>query len=155
MSQPRLLVGEVVEPPDKDVLNMELDRLEAKIVTARAELKQLELMQQVAAAKMRALYIALHGFYGEEPSIGAPGPSQNAGGPLNAERYQPWKNKFPGQTASAIDLLVRYEAGLTRKQLAGFLGVESGSGTMSQIIFKLNKAELIDKDGNLIRLKRL
>lgn len=26
---------------------------------------------------------------------------------------------------------------------------------MSQIIFKLNKAELIDKDGNIIRLRRI
>jgi hypothetical protein len=81
--------------------------------------------------------------------------SAPSNGPLNADRYQPWKDKFPGQTASAIDILAKYEAGLTRKQLAGFLKVEPGSGTMSQIIFKLNKAELIHKDGNTIRLKRI
>ena len=83
------------------------------------------------------------------------GESAVSGGPLDPLRYAPWKEKFRGQTADAIDILIKYEGGLTRKQLAGYLRVEPGSGTMSQVIFKLNKADLIMKDGNLIRLRRL
>jgi hypothetical protein len=90
---------------------------------------------------------------GEDLPGGAVSAPSNS--PLDSSRYEPWKQKFPGQTATAINILAKYEAGLTRKQLAGFLRVEPGSGTMSQIIFKLNKAELIEKDGNIIRLRRI
>jgi hypothetical protein len=108
-------------------------------------------------SQVQPWYSALRALMGDLDAAGVEetSSSPSASGPLDAARYLPWKNKYPGQTASAIDILCKYEAGLTRKQLAGFLGIEAGSGSMSQIIFKLNKAELIHKDGTNIRLKRL
>jgi FtsZ-binding cell division protein ZapB len=159
VSQPQLEWNE-----DRDELQRQIDNLKQDLEDARAATQR---ARDQSAAANRALtnirkqfepwYRALRALFGELDAAGIGATSENgaSNSPLDSSRYQPWKDKFPGQAATAIDILAKYEAGLTRKQLAGFLRVEPGSGTMSQIIFKLNKAELIDKDGNIIRLRRL
>ncbi|MGA3168350.1 MAG: hypothetical protein ABSF14_19790 [Terriglobia bacterium] len=151
------------EGPDPSLLQRKIERLEGDLEDAREELA--ETKEQLAAVSrgqaklkqaLQPVYDGLRMIFGELKNVAADNvsPSQSSG-PLDSSRYEPWRQKFRGQTANAIDVLVKYEAGLTRRQLAGFLRVEPGSGTMSQIIFKLNKAELIEKDGSNIRLKKL
>jgi hypothetical protein len=151
MSQPALSgpihAVPVDEKSSEEVLREELNDL-------RAELDDLKNSYEQDRNKIGTILHALRSiFSGNADSVSTSSPS--GGAPLDASRYEPWKQKFPGRTASAIDLLVKYETGLSRKQLASFLRVDSGSGSMSQVIFKLNKAGLISKEGNLIRLKKL
>jgi hypothetical protein len=152
---------------DPELLQRRIHRLEGELEDARAALREEREKTSAIVRAHAALQRALHPFYdglrmvyghldtSAGPGTASDGGSSSPSGPLDGNRYQPWKDKFRGQTAEAIDILVKYEAGLSRKQLASFLRVEPGSGTMSQVIFKLNKAELIVKDGNLIRLKRI
>lgn len=156
---------EAPEPIETDILKRRIEDLEQELQNERLKAQE-ERARSSGALKslarlrsqLQPLYGALRAVFGELDSVGIE-PNGNtpetSSGPLDAARYAPWKEKYRGHTASAIDILVKYEAGLSRKQLASFLRVEPGSGTMSQIIFKLNKAELIVKDGNLLRLKRL
>lgn len=135
------------EPVDENA------ELREELSDLRAEFGNFKESYERDRNQLASLLHGLRAVFGGSGEMPASSPSST--GPLDPSRYAPWKEKFRGQTASAIDILVKYEAGLTRKQLASFLRVEPGSGTMSQIIFKLNKAELIVKDGNLLRLKRL
>lgn len=132
----------------------EVTTLREELNELRSEFDELKSAYQSDRDRLGNLLHGLRAVFGGNGES-TPSQSSSSSGPLDPSRYAPWKEKFRGQTASAIDILVKYEAGLTRKQLASFLRVEPGSGTMSQIIFKLNKAELIVKDGNLLRLKRL
>lgn len=148
MSTRPLLNGPIdaVHVDENASLREELDDLREEFEAFRSEVR--EERRQLAGILQSGRVV--FGGNGEMPAS-----SPSSTGPLDPSRYAPWKEKFRGQTAAAIDILVKYEAGLTRKQLASFLRVEPGSGTMSQIIFKLNKAELVIKDGNVLRLKRL
>lgn len=160
MAEPKLLhQGEIVDDPRADIKQQQIDVLDRKIREKKAELEDINAAGKAIASRLYNAYLALQAFFEiHDAPVGASAPANptnSSTGPLDISRYAPWKNKYPGQTAQAIDILVKYEAGLSRKQLAGFLGIASGSGSMSQIIFKLNKADLIIKDGDLIRLKRL
>ena len=146
-----------------DERDLQIEQLEEDNEGLREQVRELkEKLLSVSRGQVRLkqtlapLHDALKMIFGELKDVEANEPSVSSStGPLESSRYEPWRQKFRGQTANAIDILVKYEAGLTRKQLASFLKVEPGSGTMSQIIFKLNKAELIHKDGNILRLRRV
>ena len=138
-------------------LEEEIEDLREQLRESKDKLAAVSRGQARLKQTLAPLYSALQMIFGELKGVEASeSPSSTTpGGPLDSSRYEPWRQKFRGQIANAIDILVKYEAGLTRRQLAGFLKVEPGSGTMSQIIFKLNKAELIEKDGSNIRLRRI
>jgi len=131
----------------------ELATLREEVSDLRAELEDLKSAYEQDRNRLGNLLHGLRAMFGGE-TVPSSAPSSGSG-PLDPSRYAPWKEKFRGQTSNAIDILVKYEAGLSRKQLAAFLRVQPGSGSMAQIIFKLNSAGLIVKDGELIRLKRL
>ena len=151
-SQPQLNGPIHAEPVDEQD---EVSQLREELSDLRAEFEDFKSNYEQERSQLGAMLHGLRAVLNGAVEAPASYASPSASGPLDPSRYAPWKQKFPGQTAAAIDILVKYESGLTRKQLASFLKVEPGSGTMSQIIFKLNKAELITKDGNVIRLKRL
>jgi hypothetical protein len=160
VSQPLLEMG---HNPHEDCertiaeLEHDLEIEREKVREARAQMAASAKALARLRSQLQPWYAALRSLFGELDAAGvdAGATSTSSSGPLDAARYAPWKEKYRGQTADAIDILVKYEAGLSRKQLASFLKINSGSGSMSQIIFKLNKADLIEKDGSLIRLRRI
>lgn len=159
---------EMGDPSELQLLRQRVEELEEEAEQLRGDLERERSKSVVVKRAMttlrgtlQPLYNGLRMVFGEldaagiasEGTVGTE--SQSSSAPLDESRYAPWKTKFPGKTAEMIDALVRYEAGLTRKQLAGFVKIDPGSGSMSQCIFKLNKAGLIEKNGNLIRLRKL
>lgn len=170
--QPRLLENGAAPKPEArsaESYEREIVGLAAEIETLKRELEDERRKGKSAASAIKAIqkhfkaeFMVLRAVFGEIEAIGLGDddvPAQRSGGslhtPLDSSRYAPWKEKFKGQTAAAIDILVMYEAGLTRKQLASFLKVAPGSGTLTDVIYKLNRAELIEKDGKVVRLRRI
>jgi hypothetical protein len=166
MPEPRLLPesrAAVDAEAEASVLRHKVARLEGDLQDMRDALfaeREKNSATNRALARLRTqlqpLYDAFRGIFGELEIAGAAtaAAADPSNGPLDPALWAPWKEKFRGKCAEMIDALLKYENGLTRAQLMRFTGQQSG-GAFTQNIFKLNSANLIEKDGDTIRLRRL
>lgn len=72
--------------------------------------------------------------------------------PKNSAAWESWKQRLGGQPAKAIDALLVHGA-LTQTQLRIHVGCAQGS--VPGIVYALNKAGVINKNGGKISLKEL
>src|SRR5579859_6937738 len=111
---------EMGEPSEAQVLRNRVDELQAQLAEARKhaneavqDARQQAMAANRALAKLRQhlqpLYSALREVFGEVDAarieVSGESPSASTSGPLDPARYAAWKEKYPGQTASAIDIL--------------------------------------------------
>lgn len=150
------------EPSETDVLKQRIEELESQLQDAEQRVREAQQKGLVASRatveirrQLSPLYSAMKALFGELDSFSEAAPEQSASGPLSADRYAPWKAKFRGKAADMIDALMKYEGGLNRRQLAKLSGMAYPSGGFNDNIFKLHNAGLIEKNGDIIRLKRL
>jgi len=151
MYGPKLLTGEIVEPVDTEILQGELERLEHRIIERKQALKELEGMIQVTSVKLRTLYIALHGFFGDVQPIESTQQSAPTNQPHSPAAWTAWKQQLPPACGKVIDALMVQP--LTSTQLKSMCKVSYE--TVRQALLTLGRNGLIEKDGDLNRLKRI
>lgn len=142
----------------EDELRLDKEHLSQAVSDARKQSMNANRAIANLRRQLEPLYSALRMVFGEIESAGATIETVESAGvaaPINAGKYEPWKQKFPGKAADMIQALVTYENGLTRTQWAKFTNQDARSGSFSQNIFKLNSAGLLEKSGDKYRLKRL
>lgn len=173
MSVPRLLEGVVEPDADHEAtvasLRAELRGLRAELAEARATAdtaRQDALGATRAIARLRRqldpLYTALQAVFGEIEAGGvteSQPPYAVAGGPASAgvdarvaSVWEAWKSRLPPACGKVIDALLTHGE-LTQAQLK--VAARLGTSTVSDAIYKLNKAGLINKNGGRVSLKAL
>lgn len=136
-----------------------VERLQDDLSHARAALTE-ERKRSAASARglvrvkqqLEPLYNSLRALFGEIEDVGV---SESAGPAINSRQgavWESWKTKLGGGTAKVIDaLLLHGEMNTTQLSIATGLH----RTTIPALIFKLNKASLINKNGGKFSLKEL
>lgn len=139
-----------------DDLQTENGRLRQELAQARAEVTAARRENGQAIARLRAqlspLYSALHGVFGEMDAIGdAPDVAPLIDGRKKAV-WESWKSKLGGSTAKVIDALLLHGE-MNTQQVAIAIGLHRT--TIPALIYKLNQAGLLNKNGGKFSLKEL
>ena len=144
----------------------ELARLRTENSTLRQQLKESQEectgCRQEARAAVRGvqelrkvlspLYQGLQHVFGEIEAMGVEDNSTPTGKPKVSAAWESWKQKLGGNLAKAIDALLLHGE-LTQTQLRLHVGCAAGS--ISDLVYKLNRAGIINKNGGKISLKEL
>jgi hypothetical protein len=163
----RLLEGEVVPDVDPEIerLRARVRGLERETADAKVEAKRAREDADRALSMLRKqlspLYRALQAVFGELDAAGVtddvPAESRAASSPNGpdvrvAAVWASWKSKLGGGAAKAIDALLVH-SDLNTQQLAIATGLHRT--TVPKVIYELNKAGLINKNGGRFSLKQL
>lgn len=163
MSPVRLIEGQVEPLPTLEEeriveLEAEVEELRNALTTAKAETRQAKAEATRALANLRRqlqpLYRALQGVFGELDAAGIEdaAPPAAASNPRVAAVWESWKSRLAPGCGKVIDaLLVHGELNSAQIKVAARLG----TSTVSDSIYKLNKAGLITKNGGRFSLKTL
>lgn len=156
---PLMLEGNV-DRRDELIANLQrqLEDLEDQLRASRAATQQERGKSASAFAALAALrdYLnpfkrAISAIYGELDLI-----TDNVlpvtSTPQSNAKWDLWKKRFPGRGAELIDILLIHEQ-MNTKQLSTALKCDPR--TLAQLIFKLNQAGLINKNGRDYSLKTL
>lgn len=162
----RLLEGEVEDPREDEIreLRAEIDRLnrallESGIKITRAR-EDAERAMGMLRKQLSPLYRALQAVFGELDAAGVSdshveAQASSTGG-LHDSRvvaiWNQWKSRLGGQCAKIIDVLM-LQQDMNSTQLAIAIGTRRQN--IPNLIFKLNKAGLINKNGGRFSLKAL
>ena len=150
------LQGEVVDENEQRIAE-----LEDELNVLRAQLTQSQRASDRAVGELRRqllpLYNALRAVFGEiDVLVGeAPHQGSNMASPVDsrtAQVWTMWKSRLGGNTAKVIDALL-LSGDLNTQQLAIATGMNRN--TIPNLIMKLNKAGLINKNGGRFSLKQL
>lgn len=98
------------------------------------------------------LYQGLAHIFGEIDAMGVGESSAPSATPQKSAVWESWKQKLGPMPSKAIDALLMH-GGLTQTQLRIHVGCAAGS--MSDLVYRLNKAGIINKNGGKISLKEL
>ena len=166
MSSRALLSGEVVNHNEElEALREENDRLQQDLRQARLDLIKSQNESVTARAAIQALrqtlsplHRALRGVFGEldlvsgttEAVNGSPGTPETS--PLTNKAWDLWKQRLPGYPAKFIDALLAHKD-LDSRQLSITTGCHYTN--VAKVIYKLNQAGLINKNGNRYSLREL
>ena len=77
-----------------------------------------------------------------------------AGAPKHAAVWKSWQDKFGNSSATARAIEVLLLHGKMKRE-ALKIHLKCGNSTLTDTIYKLNKADLIVKDGSYLSLKQL
>lgn len=153
----RLLEGQVTEQEDDEVadLRQQVKELQSDLAMARSETRaaQREAVRAVSALRkeLSPLYRSLQAVFGEIDAV--VGDEESASpSPRSSAVWENWKSKMRGQAAEIIDALLLHKE-MTAQQIAIAIGIHKKN--VPQLIFKLNKAGLINKNGDRFSLKTL
>lgn len=154
----RLLEGAIVEDvggSDADELREENRELRAQLSEARREAQAAKRDAAQALTALRKvlspLYRALQQVFGELDAAGV-GDSAPATDARVSSVWEAWKSKIGGQPAQLIDAFLIHGE-MTAAQIA--IAIRIHPKNVAQVVHKLNKAGLIQKNGNLYSLKKL
>lgn len=146
------------EPLEIEELRAENRELRDELRVARNETAQAKRDGARAMGELRRqlgpLYKALQMVFGELDAAGVD-EAPAASGSMNARTsavWDNWKAKLPGRPAQIIDALMLHGE-MNSTQLAIAIGIHRNN--VPQLIFRLNKAGLIDKNGTKYSLKKL
>jgi len=163
VAQPMLLEGHT--PDDtrtrERVLQDEIQRLrsrvsqlEASLIEARGQMDiQLRGVEELRR-QLSPLFHALGAVFGELDAL-APHDARDAHGAPDARTAQVWENwkqRLGGLPAKAIDALLLHGE-MNRSQLR--IAVGCATRSVTDIVYKLNQAGLINKNGGKISLKEM
>jgi len=137
--------------------NAELQRQLAESENALQAERRQRLGLEKGAVELRSvlapLYRALRHIHGELDAMGV-GEEAGTGAASGAKSpvWEQWKQKLgrDGMAAKAIDILLLHGE-LNRTQLR--IQLACATRTVADVVYKLNQAGLIDKNGNKIALK--
>lgn len=149
---PLLLEGKV---DDRDFLisglRAQVGELQQALQDERAKSKQIDHGAKQLRTVLNPLYYALKHVYGEIDTMGI-GASEHSESPKASAVWESWKQKLGGQTAEAIDVLALHGE-MNAEQLR--IHLRCARTHIYNIIAKLNKAGIINKNGGKISLKTL
>lgn len=155
----RLLEGaieEVDDQNDEDPRDGIIAALKVDLSQARAEMRRTQRDTAAALGALRKnlspLYRALQAVFGEIEAVGYSDDAPVAQNSRVSAVWESWKSKLPGRTAQIIDALLLHGE-MNSTQLAIAIGIHRNN--VPPLIFKLNKAGLIDKNGTKYSLKQL
>jgi phosphoribosylanthranilate isomerase len=165
MSQP-LLPGPPAPNEDPVRLRREIAGLEQELQKAKDETLTAKQSAKDAVQAIRALrqelepfYTALKMIYGEISRVEVDSlsdgnrPMQHRSMDASKQAvWEAWKNKLGGNAAKVIDALLVHRQ-MTATQLAIATGINSKN--IAQTIYKVNKAQLLNKNGREFSLKEL
>lgn len=155
----RLLEGHVEEPLETDELLDLRDlvrELKAELARSRNETRaaRLEAVRAVSALRkeLGPLYRSLQAVFGEIDAI--VGDDEQAAAPTGRSSpvWESWKSKLPGNPAKIIDALLLHGE-MNSQQIAIHIGIHRNN--VPPLIYKLNKAGIIKKNGHNYSLKTL
>lgn len=160
-----LLEGDVEDPGAIRIEELEEEARNLRAALARANLETLRAREDAGLAmgalrrQLGPLYRALQAVFGELDAAGIEEPILRPGGqastdqaPKNTAVWEDWKRKLPPACGKIIDALLTHGA-LNQVQIK--VAARLGTSTVSDAVYKLNKAGLIDKDGGRVSLKAL
>ena len=159
-----LLRGTVIDSDDENReveadLRDEIRRLKAELLATRRDLDHAHAEATRALSSLRKqlgpLYRALQAVFGELEAAGVDDdPTFTAEGtsPRTTAVWASWKSRLPGGPAKIIDALLLHHE-MNTQQLAIATGVHRNS--IPAMIYKLNKAGLLNKNGGRFSLKSL
>lgn len=158
----RLLEGaaEVVSDPNDEIesLHQEISDLRRELSAARREAQDAKRETAHALGALRKqlspLYRALQLVFGELDAAGIDDTASSpvSGNSRTAAVWQAWKDRIGGQPAKLIDAFLLHGE-MTSGQIAIAIGIDPKN--VAQVVHKLNKASLIQKNGNKFSLKQL
>lgn len=158
MSEPLVLTGNV-DNRDAIIAQLEEDnaRLTRELITAKAEAKSALTANARAVAGLRKglapIFYPLKALFGEMEALGFD-PSMSdisiPNGAAKNDKWELWKKKLGGKQAEFIAAMQEHGE-MTVQQFK--VSTRSGSSTIPQIIYKLNKLGLIQKNGNRYSLR--
>ena len=155
----RLLEGAIVEDvggSQMDDLREENRELRAQLSAARRETEAAKRNTVHALSALRKvlspLYRALQQVFGELEAAGVEDETIGTVNPRVSAVWDAWKSKIGGQPAQLIDAFIVHGE-MTAAQIA--IAIRVNPKNVAQVVHKLNKAGLIQKNGNLYSLKKL
>lgn len=165
MAQPLLHEGEYVEEDIHvtdnfvaDQLRSDVKRLERELYQANAEIASLRRENNSKIAHLRhtltPLYQSLQRVFGEMDAIGdTDAPDAAAPDSVNPHQraiWDSWKRKLGGKAADAIEALLLHGE-MNSQAIAIAIGMHRNN--VPKIMFKLNQAGILRKNGNNYALK--
>lgn len=158
----RLLEGDVEDPRDTQIADLEeeIRELKAQLSSAHAAVllarNNAALAMSTLRRQLSPLYRALQAVFGE---LDAAGVEDQAAGQLGSKVdsrvsavWEAWKQKLSPACGKIIDALLTHSE-LNSAQLK--VACRLGTSTVSDSIYKLNKAGLINKNAGRFSLKQL
>jgi hypothetical protein len=146
-------------PDDRDLiikgLRVQLADAEESSRADRIKLAQVEGGVRTLRSILAPLYSALKDVFGEMNAMGVAEVSATPGSVVPAQsnaKWESWKRRMPGRPSEIIDLLLIHES-MNTKQLSAALRCDPR--TTAQVIYALNKASLLTKNGNNFSLKEI
>ena len=160
MPQPLLLEGRVlpagptVESLQRELYtrNKQLNDAEEELRTERRKTATIEAGVRGLRQQLSPLYQALQSVFGDIDAMGIADGVSNASSPRTSAVWESWKEKLGGQTATAIDVLALHGE-MNADQLR--IHLRCARTHVYNVITKLNKAGIINKNGGKISLKDL
>lgn len=161
MTYPKLLDGVVEDDRDGRIRDLEEEvrdlqrRLTAAEAYATAARREAGQAMGALRKQLTPLYRALQAVFGEldavdvEDATTGPNPSLN---PRVSKVWESWKMKLGGQCAKVIDTLLTHGE-MNTTQLA--IAVGTRRQNIPNLIYKLNQAGLLNKNGGRFSLKQL
>ncbi len=151
--------GHVVDPRDEDItaLEAEVKRLRRELAIANGEMASAKTEASRAVSALRKqlspLYRALQQVFGELEAVGADDlGAAFVSDPRVTAIWQSWKSRLGPQCGKVIDaLLLQPEMNTTQLAIA----IGTSRRNMPNLIFKLNQAGLLNKNGGRFSLKQL
>lgn len=148
--------AEVVGVDPSEELHDEIRQLKRELSTTRAEASAAKRDAARAMGELRKqlspLYRALQMVFGELDSAGVSDGVSPAATPQTSAVWEAWKSRIGGQPAKVIDALLLH-GDLNAGQIAIAIGISPKN--VAQVIHKLNKASLIEKNNGRFSLKKL
>jgi hypothetical protein len=153
---PKLL--EAGEPDETQLLRERVEELEeelriehAKVLEARSHSANASKALMRLRSQFQPWYTTLKMLMGELDGAGVDGSGEVSTPQANA-KWESWKRKLGGKQAEFIDALLEHGE-MTGAQLK--VACKCGQQTVYDTIAKLNKAQLLDKNGGKFSLKEL
>lgn len=157
MSPQPLLVGEYMPADNHAELIEENRRLKIQVRQLDEALRLERLKEEAAAAGVRELrkilkplHKALAAVFGEIDAMQLG--DEATASPRSSAVWDSWKSRLPGAPAKIIDALLLHGS-MNQTQIAIATGLSRSN--MPTYIHRINKAGLIDKNGNEYSLKKL
>lgn len=147
--------GEVIDAefedsPNDSGLRTELAKVKAERDSYRRELETLKSSIVNLRKSLSPLYASLKGLFGEMDKFHvSESPASNGKASIVWEN---WKRKMPGHPARIIDALLLHRS-MTATQLQ--IAADVPAGSFFQVISKMNKVNLLTKNGNMYELRQL
>lgn len=145
-----------LRPDDSELLRRKCERLEAELDAAHEALRSAREQSAAANRALRTLrkqldplHNALSLVYGELDAAGSEN-EVNTATPKSQAIWQSWMQKLGGKQAEFIQVMLEHGE-VTVQQFK--VMTHSGTSTIPQIIYKLNKLGLINKNGGKYSLK--